>query len=118
MCLDIRRAVRYTSHVAEFTIYREVTQVVDVATSDVLSRSRLRLYVARELGEAWKTSVAAPVIWDDPRTSVALRAVMSERDAKLLAEALGIDIPTLVARAEAHWRAHDEKLRAAGHGAR
>lgn len=91
------------------TVYREVHDVVEVASSDVLSRGRLRLYVQHVLGEAWKTSVAADVIWHDPANDKS-RYAMEECEAKLLAEAVGVDVPTLVARAEAHWREHDARF--------
>ena len=91
------------------TIYRERTEVDVVAESPMLSRARMRLFVQHALGDGvWQKSAAASAIWHVPGSESNL--AMPAAHAEMMAEALGIDIPELVRRAEVYWQKHDEAL--------
>ena len=95
-----------------FQVYREISRIEVVAESDVLSRSRLRLYVSATLGEEeWRQSVAAPVIWHNPDHWES-KLAMPVREAALMAQALGVNITTLISNAAKYWRAKDAALHA------
>lgn len=92
------------------TIYRERTEVDVVAESPVLSRGRMRLFVQHALGDGmWQKSAAASAIWHQPGSGESSQ-FMPVTHAEMMAEALGIDIPELVRRAEVYWQERDNAL--------
>lgn len=94
------------------TIYREVpTVIVTVAEAKNLSVGRLRGYLQAQYPDWEKRLALAGFIYNDP-THYEPRWALHEQRLRGVVAHLGIDIPTLLERAEAYWIRRDEEIAA------